>query len=272
LFHRWTGSRVKDDIWLRPAFVDEFVSAGYSFRQGGFSDSPFEGLNLGFHVGDDPQKVAQNRTYVAQCGFGPVDEWVVAKQVHGNGVAVVGQAERSQGALADVLPVPDCDGLVTNEPDTTLVVLTADCVPVLFYDPVHHAIGAAHSGWKGTTLHIVQQVILHMNFLYHTEPKDLQVSIGPSIRRCCYEVDDKVAEPVREEFGAQYLVPRFQAPGKYFLSLQACIKSDLRKMGVPTANIDDVGVCTACHTDVLFSHRAENGRTGRQSGLIRLNG
>ncbi|QSO49477.1 peptidoglycan editing factor PgeF [Alicyclobacillus mengziensis] len=271
MFHRWTGSMTKRDIWVTPAFAGESVSAGYSFREGGYSEGAYRGLNLGFHVGDDTQKVTENRAYVAECGFGPVSEWVVAKQVHGNGVAVVGQAERSSGALADVLPVPDCDALVTNEPDTTLVVLTADCVPVLFYDPIHHAIGAAHSGWKGTTLHIVQQVFFHMNFLYHTEAKDLQVSIGPSIRRCCYEVDDKVADPVRREFGEQYLVPRFQTKGKYFLSLQACIQSDLRKLGVPAENIDDVGVCTSCHTDVLFSHRAEHGRTGRECGLIRLN-
>jgi purine-nucleoside/S-methyl-5'-thioadenosine phosphorylase / adenosine deaminase len=272
LYYRWTGNVDDNDLWVKPVFADEGVRAGFSFRHGGVSAPPYESLNLGFHVGDNPQSVITNRERVANHGFGPVSEWVVAKQVHGSQVAVVGQAERGSGAAQGALPVPDCDALVTNETDTTLVILVADCVPVLFYDPVHKAIGAAHSGWRGTTQHIVTQVIFHMNFLYQTRTQDLKVSIGPSIRRCCYEVDEKVAEPVRQEFGQSHLEPRLKKPGKSFLSLQSCIKQDLLKMGVLAENIDDVGVCTACHTDLLFSHRAENGLTGRACGLIRLEG
>lgn len=273
MFERMTaGTTASSEIRVYPRFCDGTVRAGYTFRRGGVSTSPYESLNLGFHVGDEPEDVVSNRVRVAQNGFGDISEWVVARQVHGNSVTIVGAIDKGRGALSDESAMEDCDGLITNEPDITLVVLVADCVPVLFYDPVHKAIGVAHSGWRGTTQHVVQQVILHMNFFYETKASDVQVSIGPSIRQCCYEVDEKVAEPVAAQFGPAVLQPRFGKPGKYLLSLQSCVKQDLLAMGVNPQNIDDTGICTSCHTDLLFSHRAEHGHTGRQCGLIRLDG
>ena len=271
MFDSLVGGALNSNVWVIPEWSDDLVRGGFSFRQGGFSEGPYETLNLGAKVGDDIEKVRMNREVVANAGFGPQTEWVMAQQVHGHNVGVVGRRERGAGVTLEMPPIQDCDALVTNEPETTLVILTADCVPVLFYDPVHRAIGAAHSGWRGTTQHIVQQVILHMQFLYMTEAKDLRVAIGPSIHRCCYEVDEPVAEIVRNEFGENYLVSRFQKPGKYLLGLQDCIKRDLIQMGVSPSNIEDAGLCTSCHTDLLFSHRKEHGKTGRECGIIRLN-
>ena len=265
----WTGS-LADPVWIRPEWPTDAVRGLFSFRHGGVSEAEFSSLNVGFHVGDDLDAAVRNRRICADAIGGSLDEWVVPEQVHGNRAAVVTAADRGRGATPALPPIADVDAVVTADPDVTLAVLSADCVPVLFYDPVQHVAAAAHSGWRGTASHMVQSVLQTMRTAFGTAAADTVVWLGPSIRRCCYEVSLDVADTVQREFGARPLLARRNREDKFLLSLQACIVMDLAAAGVPRAHIRDTGVCTACHTDVLFSHRAEHGRTGRFLGAVRL--
>lgn len=270
MYTRWRGAS-RQPVWLHTSWSDPTVSGLFSFRTGGVSGSRWQSLNVGLHVGDQPSDVIANRHICASIIGGELEDWVTAQQVHGTGVHVARAADKGRGIHAAESAVPGVDALITDEPGLTLVVMAADCVPVLFYDPVHRAIGAAHSGWKGTVGHIVVEVVEAMKRTYGTKAIDLRVSLGPSIRQCCYEVDDVVRNPVVEAFGTRYVRPRFGVQGKFLLSLQSCIRSDLVDAGVPEGAVDDCGVCTSCQKHVLFSHRAESGRTGRQLGAVRLN-
>lgn len=265
----WTGS-VDDPIWIRPDWPTGVVQGAFSFRKGGVSEAPFASLNVGFHVGDDPLLVTENRRRCATAVSGTFEDFVVPEQVHGAGVAVVTEAHRGSGRDASHPPIPDVDGLVTNRAGITLMVMAADCVPLLFFDPVQRVIGAAHSGWRGTVLHIAREMLTLMADTYGSKPSDVDVWLGPSVRQCCYEVDERVARPIEDGFGTKPLIVRQSKPGKYLLSLQACIEADLLRAGVVPSHVHDVGVCTACHTDSLFSHRAEHGKTGRLLGEVRL--
>ncbi|MBX5437366.1 MAG: peptidoglycan editing factor PgeF [Alicyclobacillaceae bacterium] len=265
----WTGS-LGSPIWVKPPFQDGIAEGLFSFRVAGVSAPPFDSLNVGFHVPDDPACVRENRLRCAAELGADIADWVVAEQVHGTSVAVVGRTDRGRGADGRQPPVAGVDGLITAEPGVALVTLAADCVPLLFADPVRRVVGSAHSGWKGTVGHIARQMVQTMKQAFGCRPSDIEVWMGPSIRRCCYEVDGRVAEQVRTEFGNRYLLPRHGQPGKYWLGLQACIRSDLENEGVIAARIHDTGVCTSCRRQVLFSHRADGGRTGRLLAAVRL--
>ncbi|MCL6453058.1 MAG: peptidoglycan editing factor PgeF [Alicyclobacillus sp.] len=270
MLHRWSQRSPAGIMEVAAAWSKAGVRASFSFRTGGVSKAPWQSLNLGYHVGDDPARVEENRRRWSERGFGDLADWVVGEQVHGNQVAVVDRRHRGAGSTTDHAPIAGCDALVTNEPGLTLVVLTADCVPILFHDPVRRVVAAAHSGWRGTVSHIAVKVVERMSAEFGSRPEDLRVALGPSIRRCCYEVDEAVAGPVRAAFGEKPLVARHGSEERYWLSLQACIRMDLLNASVLDAHIDDVGVCTACHREHLFSHRAEAGKTGRQCGAIVL--
>lgn len=266
MFTDWHGS-LEGPTWIKPRWPEQVVRGLFSFRTNGVSLPPYDSLNMGLHVGDNPQHVLANRALLSRELGGSVDEWVVGAQVHGNQVAVVDDLDlsRNEGGVS----VPGVDGLVTARTNITLAVFAADCVPILFFDPIQRVIATAHSGWKGTVLHIARNVVQTMKNRFGSESENIEVWFGPSIRQCCYEVDERVAEPVRQEFGAAHLWRRTR-PGKYLLNLQSCIRQDLLAEGLRPEHIVDSGLCTASHRDWLFSHRADHGQTGRLAGAVRL--
>lgn len=270
MYTNWSGAS-DYPIWLDTLWSDAAVVHGaFSFRKGGYSQIPFAENNIGLHVGDEEKTVIANRLGCAEVIGGSLNDWVVPEQVHGTRVQVVTDEHRGRGSTSHAETLRGVDGLVTNIPGITLVVMAADCVPVLFYDPVTRSTGAAHSGWKGTVGHICKEVLSVMKAQYGARTEDIQVTLGPSIRQCCYEVNHVVQAPVTQQFGSKPLMRRLHHPNKFMLSLQACIRFDLESAGVPLAQIEDTGVCTSCHTDLLFSHRAEDCRTGRQLGAVCL--
>jgi polyphenol oxidase len=249
-----------------PACVRGF----FSCRLGGVSQAPYASLNVGLHVGDRSEDVLRNRELCAQAMGGTSEDWVVAEQVHGNGVGLVTREHRGLGVRRHEEAYRGVDALITNEPDLTLVVMAADCVPILFVDPVARAVGVAHSGWKGTVAHIAVNVVEHMTRHFGSDPANLHVVLGPSIRSCCYEVDSRVADAVVREFSPRFVRKRFGHEGKFMLSLQHCILDDLVRAGVPPHRIQDVGLCTSCRWKLFYSHRREHGRTGRHLGALRI--
>lgn len=229
------------------------------------------GGNLGLHVGDDPRQVLQNREGIAQEVGVPLDAWVAGNQVHGSTVTVVTQELKGRGARAQSDVLPDTDALITNVPGLALSTYAADCVPLLLWDEQKGAIGAAHAGWKGTVAKIGAKTVAKMAEQYGCDPKDLFVKIGPSIGACCYEVDGPVIGAVQEAFGeAADALLSPNGNGRSQLDLWKANELALLEAGVLPEHILREDHCTSCRVDTYFSHRREQGKTGRHAGVIAL--
>ena len=231
-------------------------------RHGGVSQPPFESLNTGGTVGDDPQAVLENHQRIYTT-FGyefcsRFDVW----QVHGNRV-VCADAPRGVGN-----PHPKADGILTNQPDVTLFMRFADCVPILLFDPVLNVIGIVHAGWQGTYKKIAQTAVEKMAACYGTQPETILAGIGPSICQKCYEVGAEVQSAFASVFGEpahNYFQIR---SGRRFLNLWAANHDVLVQAGV--TQVEMAGICTACHLEDWYSHRAEGGKTGRFAVLMSI--
>lgn len=245
------------------------VGALFSGRLGGVSPRWGQGLNWSYSVGDALAHVRENRRRtLALLGLG-VDRAVMAGLVHGDRVVAVTGAERPAGP-DDVALVDQCDALITDQVGLALIVTAADCVPVYLYDPVRRAVGVAHAGWRGTVAGIAGKTAQAMAAQYGCRPGDIHAAVGPSIGPCCYEVDDAVAGPLRQYYGAgaEPLLQPGQAPGKYQLDLWEANRLDLVNAGVGSVSLS--GECTACRVERLFSHRAEGGAAGRGAAVVAL--
>lgn len=190
------------------------------------------------------------------------DQVVDAEQIHGSGVARVTRADGGK-------VVPGADALITDDAELVLMLEFADCVPVLLHDPRCEAVGSAHAGWRGTAAGIAGATVARMAGDFGSDPADLRAWIGPAIGQCCYEVSDQVAEAISTRTpDAQLTYPG--PAGRPMLDLQAANRAQLGAAGVRAENIHWRVTCTACRADLYFSHRGENGRTGRQASLIAL--
>ena len=250
---------------------DRVVHA-FSTRQGGVSLAPYATLNLGASVGDDPTAVEENRRRFFGT-FGVESSQVVrVKQVHGDGVLTVTEDLVSRRGFPGVLLDEryEYDALVTNLPDLALVVSTADCLPLLIHDPVRGAVGAVHAGWRSTAKRIAARALEALATAYGTDPKDCRVAIGPGIRGCCYEVGDEVTKAMAVALPTWEAHAEGTRPDHWRLDLAGINRALLEAAGVRARRIADVGLCTACRTDLFFSHRAEKARTGRMMNLILL--
>jgi YfiH family protein len=229
-------------------------------RLGGASAPPFAELNLGSTVGDSPRSVAENHRRVYAALDSSRDDVVTAWQVHGRTIQAVDR--RSGGQV-----VPRTDGLITRTPGLVLLQRFADCLPLLFVDPVQAVIGLAHAGWRGTVAGIAGAALVAMDRHYGSNAEDVVACVGPGIGPCCYEIGADVIASVRTSFAdAEPLLPRVN--GSVHFDLPAANARQLGRLGVRDIRMS--GICTACHVDEFFSHRAEDGRTGRFGVAIRL--
>lgn len=235
---------------------------GVFTRRGGVSPSPWDSLNVGGSVGDDLAHVRENRirsfSTLGRSAASIHDVWLV----HGTDV-VYADAPRD---LAE--KPPRADILLTDNPAVTLFMRFADCVPLLFHDPVKGVIGVSHAGWLGTVRGVAKATVEAMRARYGTIPRDLRAAVGPSIGPDHYEVGMDVAEKVRASFGGR-ADSLLEARGdRFHLDLWEANRLQLEEAGV--GEIEVSAVCTACHLDDWFSHRAEKGRTGRFGALLAL--
>lgn len=261
---------------------------GFSTRGGGVSRA-YGGtaLNLGYTKHDSRSAVARNRGIFLQ-QIGSANRrggWklVTLRQIHSDLVHCV---DKDPGH-----PLTG-DGLISNTPGLMLAVLTADCMPVIVADKKSRAVGIFHAGWRGTVKRIVEKGIGAMRRQFGTDPKHVVAAIGPGVQSCCYTVGEEVrqkfhsqfayaselfrdvkeSDPVREKYPLLFLTARApghsELPVNIFLDLVKANRRQLMDAGVPAQNIDASAPCTACHTDLLFSHRAENGVTGRMMGAV----
>ena len=247
------------------------VKHGFSTRKGGVSTGIFSSMNLNFKRGDDPDAVLENYRRMAAALNMRVEDMVLSDQTHTTNVRVITEEDRGKGILRPQ-DYSDVDGMITNVPEIVLVTSYADCVPLYFVDPVRKAIGLSHSGWKGTVGHIGQKTVWKMHEVYGTEPKDIVAAIGPSICQSCYEVSDDVAEAFRANFTADEAADILldKGNGKYQLDLWKANWYVLTDAGILPEHLSVTDLCTACHPDLLWSHRKTNGQRGGLSAFLSL--
>jgi YfiH family protein len=239
-----------------------YVLHGVFTRRGGVSPAPWDSLNVGATVGDEQVRVLENRarsfaTLGRQMGS-LFDVW----QVH-SADAVFAEAPRP--------PEQDhykADIILTDKPDVTLYMRFADCVPILLHDPQKGVVGIAHAGWLGTVRQAAAAAVHAMRERYGSKPGDIQAAIGPSIGVDHYEVGADVLARVQEAFRANTSGLVEMHGGRTHLDLWAANRLQLEGAGV--TEIEVAGICTACHLDDWYSHRAEKGKTGRFGALISL--
>lgn len=238
-----------------------------TLRNGGVSLAPHDTLNMSFSRPDDPTAVRENRQRVFQALEILPERVVQAGQVHGHDVLLVEEHHAGRGALQRSSILSPADALITNTPNLYLLACFADCVPLLFYDPVQRAVGVAHAGWQGTVKQIAAATVSKMQQAFGTDPANLRVVVGPSAGACCYNVWPHVAGTIRAAFpdDPEVLMPR---DDETMCDLWAANTATLVRSGVPRENIEVSGLCTICHADRFFSHRAGNGETGRFATII----
>lgn len=247
------------------------VKHGFSTRKGGVSTGIFSSMNLNFKRGDDPDAVMENYRRMAAALNMRVEDMVLSDQTHTTNVRVITEEDRGKGILKPQ-DYSDVDGMITNVPEIVLVTSYADCVPLYFVDPVRKAIGLSHSGWKGTVGHIGQKTVWKMHEVYGSEPKDIVAAIGPSICQSCYEVSDDVAEAFRANFTADEAADILldKGNGKYQLDLWKANWYVLADAGILPEHLSVTDLCTACHPDLMWSHRKTNGQRGGLSAFLSL--
>ena len=222
-------------------------------RLGGVSHQPFDTLNVGHSAGDEPEAVAENHARIyAHLALG-AKQVASPQQVHGSRVAVV-----SAGELGKALP--STDGLVTSTPGVALLLRFADCQPILLYDPENHALGLIHAGWRGVAQAIARRAVEAMQAAFGSRPEVLLAGLGPAIGPCCYTVGHNVASAIGYVL-TDWNQALSQQDDGWHLDLSAANAQQLAAAGVQ--QIEQAQLCTACHSDLFFSHRAGNGRTGR---------
>lgn len=240
----------------------------FTTRLGGVSEGECSSLNLSFNRNDSKENVLKNYRIIADAIGVDFNKMVLSNQIHGNKIRIV-QPEDAGKGLTKESDIIGFDGLSTNQQGISLVTFYADCVPVLLLDPVKKAITAVHSGWKSTLKNISYKALVVMKETYGSKLKDIQVAIGPSICRNCFEVDIEVYNCFVQEFSWCTKYTEYRN-GKYYIDLQHIIKQVLVDSGVPKENISISGVCTKCNNDVFFSFRGDNRKTGSLAAIMML--
>jgi polyphenol oxidase len=252
-------------IFSKKTGVKHFITN----RLGGVSTGPYFSLNLGLNQSDDPSNVVENRKRVSQAAGFELQNFVFAQQTHSRNVYRVNSVDMGRGALTRETAIPNTDGMITNISGICLVTLAADCVPMLFFDPIKKAVGVAHAGWKGTLIKTPEAVVSAMVLEFGSNPSDIIVGIGPSAGPCCYEVGGDVIAEVEKSFGksSEILIPS-ETEGKMKFNMWEANTLALIEAGVNPNNIETLCICTLCQNELFFS--ARKGDLGRFAAGIML--
>lgn len=249
-----------DDIpWLKSIFTT---------RKGGVSKGIYSELNLSYSRGDSKEAVDENFRRVARVMDTTPARIVCSDQTHTSNIRVVRLEDAGKGLVREC-DYSDIDALITNVPELVLACFYADCVPLYIVDPVNRAIGLCHSGWRGTRLFIGEQVIRKMQEEFGTDPKKALAAIGPSICKDCYEISEDVAKEFREfSFYQKIVTPKEN--GKYNLDLWETNHQIFLRAGLQEEHIAVTNICTSCNKELLFSHRATNGKRGNLGAFMKI--
>lgn len=260
---------------LYPALLEydlgEHVRAFSTTRQGGVSVGAYASFNANLYCGDGVQHVQQNRELLCQFLGLPFSHLLMPHQTHHDKVCKIDESFLSLSQSEREQRLEGIDALMTDLPDVCVSVSTADCIPVLLYDDVHHAVAAVHAGWRGTVSSIVRKTVERMEEVYHTDVNDVKAVIGPGISLDAFEVGDEVYDAFQSAgFPMMQIAKRYvlsEEKTKWHIDLWEANRWELLQSGVPFSHIHLSGICTYSHNDRFFSAR----RAGIHSGRI-LNG
>ena len=265
-------SRTKEMEYLMfPAFEETgMVTHLVSTRLGGVSTGDCASLNFSYVRDTDKTAVDENFRRMAEVFDTEMDAFVCSDQTHTTNVRLVTEKDRGKGVTRQ-RDYSDVDGLVTDVPGLILSTFYADCVPLLFFDPIHRAIGCSHSGWRGTAGEMGRVTVEAMEKYFGSRPEDILAAVGPSICRDCYEVGEEVAEAFRNLFsGESGEVLTEKGNGKYLLDLWKANEKVLLSAGIRREHLSVTDICTCCNPEYLFSHRASCGKRGNIGAFIML--
>lgn len=255
-----------------PAFDESgLVRHAFSTRIGGVSKGQYAKMNLSFGNGDDKAAVYENFRRIFSAIGADQDRLVMSRQEHTDHIRIISEADIGKGILKE-RDYTGVDGMITNIRNIPLVTLYADCVPLVFLDPVQKVIASSHSGWRGTVRQIGRKTVERMQEVYGCRPENILAAILPCIGPCCYEVD----EPLYRAFSEVDCLPmneifhKTETPGKYMLDLPMANKLILLAAGIREENLTVTDVCTNCNADTLHSHRATGGHRGNLAAIIEL--
>ena len=242
---------------------------GFSTRLGGVSQGMWASLNLGVSRGDDPDHVRENyRRFLAAIGA-EGGKLAMTNQVHGGTVHTVTTAD-VKGDPYDKVGF-EADGLMTDLPGVTLMIYTADCIPILFYDPVRRVVAAIHAGWRGTAAGIAAQAVERMRDVYGCRAEDILAAIGPGIGPDCFETHEDVPNAMTAALSTAVLSHiKIKENGKFAVDLKGINARRLEQAGLDPEHIGVCGECTACLADKYWSHRRLGTNRGSMASAIQL--
>jgi len=236
----------------------------FTTRLGGVSQGHLAAMNIGTRRGDTPENVLENYRILGQAlRFAP-EKLVLTRQTHTDIVRKVDSTHAGAGLFAPDLE--ECDALITHTPGLGLVVFTADCTPIILWDAVTGAVGAAHAGWRGTAAGIAQKTVEAMVAAYGCRPENIRAAIGPNIGDCCFETDADVPQAMVAALGEEARKHIRPAGDKYYVNLNALNALFLRRAGVERIALSEE--CTACDPVRFWSHRKMGNLRGSQGAII----
>jgi len=212
--------------------------------------------NLAFHVGDDKKSVIQNHKKLAQKLEYKLENLVHMKQIHSNIVKIVDENDTFHNP-------PTCDAIITDKKDIPLMVMVADCSPILFYDPKKEIIAVAHAGRAGAFNNIIHNLLQTFTEDFHSNKEDIIVSIGPAICQKCYEVGEEIFKEAKR-LTLEYALKKEK--NKYYLDIRKILYTQLLEENILEKNIEITTICSFCN-DKYFSFR-ENNSSGRFCALL----
>ena len=258
-FHEQDGLK----YFSLPTFNEQNVNHGYFTRKGGVSTVPWNALNVATSVGDSRENVIENRNRIMAVFSKHYDSIFDVWQIHSD---IVHHSEIPRPVHE---PHKKGDAVMTSNPEVALMMVFADCVPILFFDVRKKVIAVAHAGWQGTVKHIASRTIEMMKEIYHSKSGDIITGIGPSIGVDHYEIGEKTAREVAASFSDVENEVLKKAGNRIYFDMWRANELLLEKERV--ASVEIAGLCTACDTENWYSHRAENGSTGRFAAVLTLN-
>lgn len=246
-----------------------YLKHAFSTRLGGVSVGEFNSMNMSFNRGDLDENVTENYRRLCSAIDVRFENLVASVQDHHTFVRRVTSKEKGIG-IYKPRDLESVDALITNEKEVALVTYFADCTPLLFVDTENKAVGAAHAGWRGTVGKIGEETVRRMGEEFGTNPRNIIATIGPAINKCCYEVDEPVAEKFRELNldSDKFIFPK--SSGKYMIDLIETNRQILVSLGIPNENIVLSDVCTRCNHDLIWSHRATGGKRGGMCAVLQI--
>jgi len=236
------------------------VTAAFTTRHGGISSAPYNSANFAFHVGDNPLDVIKNHDLLSATLGYERNRLIHMRQIHSDRIVIIDETFNFDTP-------PECDALITVRPNTPLMVMSADCTPILLYDPIRHVCAAIHAGRAGALNEILPKTIQKMEEYFESSRKNMQIILGPSIQGCCYKINETIAQETDDK---GYLCALQRKDKKVFLDVNTILLRQLEKLAIDPTHIEVIGECTSCKSDEYFSYRADRQHTGRIAGVIIL--